>query len=126
MSNREIVVDRLGKRYPGDVIAVDNVSFKVDSGQVFGFLGPNGAGKSTTIKILTYLALPTSGSPTIGGFSVVSQADEVRRIMGVALQDIGLDDLMKPIELLTLQAQLFATNGSEAGREPRNSSNLWA
>jgi len=115
MSNREIVVDSLGKRYSGDVIAVDNVSFRVDSGQVFGFLGPNGAGKSTTIKILTSLALPTSGSATVGGFDVVSQADQVRRIMGVALQDIGLDDLMKPMELLALQAQLFGTNGSEAG-----------
>ena len=115
MSNREIVVDRLGKRYSGDVIAVDNVSFKVDSGQVFGFLGPSGAGKSTTIKILTSLALPTTGSATVGGFDVVSRADEVRRIMGVALQDIGLDDLMTPIELLILQAQLFGTNGSEAG-----------
>lgn len=115
MLNREIVVDRLVKRYSGDVVAVDNVSFKVNTGQIFGFLGPNGAGKSTIIKILTSLALPTSGSATVGGFDVVSQADEVRRIMGVALQDIGLDDLMKPMELLTLQAQLFGTNGSEAG-----------
>ena len=115
MLNREIVVDRLVKRYSGDVVAVDNVSFKVNTGQIFGFLGPNGAGKSTIIKILTSLALPTSGSATVGGFDVVSQADEVRRIMGVALQDIGLDDLMKPMELLTLQAQLFGTSGSEAG-----------
>lgn len=114
MSNREIVVDSLGKRYSGNVIAVDNVSFRVNSGQVFGFLGPNGAGKSTTIKILTSLALPTSGSATVGGFDVVSQADQVRRIMGVALQDIGLDSLMKPMELLTLQAQLFGTGGSQS------------
>lgn len=114
MTNREIVVERLSKHYAGDVVAIDKVSFRVNSGQVFGFLGPNGAGKSTTIKILTSLALPTSGSATVGGFDVVSQADKVRRIMGVALQEIGLDDLMKPIELLSLQAQLFGTNGSEA------------
>ena len=114
MSNREIVVEKLGKRYSGDVVAVDDISFKVESGQIFGFLGPNGAGKSTTIKILTSLALPTSGSATVGGYDVVSQADQVRRIMGVALQEIGLDDLMKPLELLTLQAQLFGTNGSQS------------
>lgn len=114
MSNREIIVDQLVKRYSNDVIAVDDISFKVDSGQVFGFLGPNGAGKSTTIKILTSLALPTSGRATVGGYDVVSEADQVRQIMGVALQDIGLDDLMKPIELLSLQAQLFGANRSEA------------
>lgn len=112
-SNREIIVENLSKRYAGDVTAVDDISFKVESGQVFGFLGPNGAGKSTTIKILTSLALPSSGKASVGGFDVVSQADQVRRIMGVALQDIGLDPLMKPLELLTLQSQLFGTSHKE-------------
>jgi ABC-2 type transport system ATP-binding protein len=114
MSNREIIVERLVKRYSEDVLAVDDISFRVDSGQVFGFLGPNGAGKSTTIKILTSLALPTSGRATVGGYDVVSEADRVRQIMGVALQDIGLDDLMKPAELLTLQAQLFGDSKAQA------------
>jgi len=58
---------------------------------VFGFLGPNGAGKSTTVKILTTLALPTAGRAAVGGFDVVTQAGDVRRIAGVALQDIGID-----------------------------------
>ena len=107
MSTREIVVENLTKYYPGDVRAVDGVNFTVKAGSIFGFLGPNGAGKSTTIKILTTLALPTSGSARVGGFDVVSQAREVRRIAGVALQDIGLDPLMKPVELLVLQGQLF-------------------
>ncbi len=119
MINREIVVENLSKRYAGDVLAVDNVSFKVNSGQIFGFLGPNGAGKSTVIKILTSLALPTSGRATVGGFDVVSQADQVRRIMGVALQGIGLDDLMKPLELLTLQGQLFGANRSQSEARAR-------
>jgi len=114
MTNREIIVESLSKRYTGDVVAVDNVSFKVNSGQIYGFLGPNGAGKSTVIKILTSLALPTSGRATVGGYDVVSQADQVRRIMGVALQDIGLDNLMKPLELLTLQAQLFGANRAQS------------
>jgi ABC-2 type transport system ATP-binding protein len=114
MSNREIKVQELVKRYSGDVVAVDGVSFNVEAGQIFGFLGPNGAGKSTTIKILTSLALPSSGRATVGGYDVVTEADQVRRIMGVALQDIGLDPLMKSTELLTLQGQLFGASKSEA------------
>ncbi len=114
MSNREIVVDGLSKRYSEDVLAVDNISLKVEPGQIYGFLGPNGAGKSTTIKILTSLALPTSGTAMVGGYDVVSEADQVRRIMGVALQDIGLDSLMKSMELLSLQGQLFGAKRSEA------------
>jgi len=89
------------------VTAVDGVSFNVSSGQIFGFLGPNGAGKSTLVKILTTLALPTAGSASVGGFDVVKDASQVRRISGVALQEIGLDPIMKPRELLTLQGQLF-------------------
>ncbi|MEQ8675803.1 MAG: ATP-binding cassette domain-containing protein [Aggregatilineales bacterium] len=106
MANREIVAENLVKRY-GDFAAVDGVSFKVDDGEIFGFLGPNGAGKSTAILMLTTLGLPTEGRATVGGFDVVSQAADVRRVAGVALQDIGLDPLMKSMELLTIQGQLF-------------------
>jgi ABC-2 type transport system ATP-binding protein len=114
MSNREIVVENLEKKYPGDVVAVDNISFKVNAGEVFGFLGPNGAGKSTTIKILTTLALPTAGRATVGGYDVVCESDKVRQFAGVALQDIGLDPLMKSMELLTLQGQLFGADRKQA------------
>lgn len=119
MSNGEIVVENLVKRYPGDVVAVEDVSLRVDSGRIFGFLGPNGAGKSTTIKILTTLALPTSGRATVGGYDVVSQADAVRRIAGVALQDIGLDPLMKPLELLRLQTRMFGATRPQADDRAR-------
>jgi len=114
MSNREIVVEELEKEYPGDVVAVDGISLHVDAGQIYGFLGPNGAGKSTTVKILTTLALPTAGKATVGGYDVVTQAGEVRRIAGVALQDIGLDPLMKSLELLTMQGRLFGAGRHEA------------
>ncbi len=114
MSNREIVVENLGKEYAGGVTAVRDVSFQVNSGQIFGFLGPNGAGKSTTIKILTTLALPTRGSARVGGFDVVSQADQVRRIAGVALQEIGIDPLMKSVELLSMQGRMFGASRKEA------------
>jgi ABC-2 type transport system ATP-binding protein len=114
MNDREIVVENLVKTYAGKVAAVKGISFKVDAGKIFGFLGPNGAGKSTTIKILTTLALPTSGRGLVGGFDVVSQAAEVRRVAGVALQDIGIDPLMKSMELLVLQGRLFGAGKSEA------------
>jgi ABC-2 type transport system ATP-binding protein len=114
MSNREIVVENLVKRYPGDVLAIDDVSFKVTGGSIFGFLGPNGAGKSTTIKILTTLGLPSAGRASVGGYDVVKEAQQVRRIAGVALQEIGLDPMMKALELLTLQGQLFGASRKQA------------
>jgi ABC-2 type transport system ATP-binding protein len=113
MTNREIIVENLVKKYPG-VRAVDDISFEVNSGDIFGFLGPNGAGKSTAIKILTTLGLPTSGAARVGGYDVVCEAAEVRRIAGVALQDIGLDPIMKSMELLTLQGQLFGKDRKQA------------
>lgn len=113
MSNREIIVNNLVKTY-GDFAAVDGASFKVEAGQIFGFLGPNGAGKSTAIKVLTTLALPSAGSVTVGGYDVVTQAGAVRAIAGVALQEIGLDPLMKSRELLTMQGRLFGMNRKQA------------
>jgi ABC-2 type transport system ATP-binding protein len=114
MANREIVVENLCKEYPGNVTAVNDVSFGVRSGQIFGFLGPNGAGKSTTVKILTTLALPSRGRATVGGYDVVTEADKVRQLAGVALQEIGLDPLMKAMELLTMQGQLFGASRAAA------------
>jgi ABC-2 type transport system ATP-binding protein len=114
MKDREIVVENLVKTYSGQVTAVDGVNFRVEEGKIFGFLGPNGAGKSTTVKILTTLALPTSGHVTVGGYDVVTQANEVRRVAGVALQDIGIDPLMKSMELLVLQGRLFGASKADA------------
>ncbi|MFZ2098695.1 MAG: ATP-binding cassette domain-containing protein [Anaerolineales bacterium] len=114
MNDHEIVVEDLVKTYPGKVEAIKGINFRVEDGKIFGFLGPNGAGKSTTIKILTTLALPTSGRANVGGFDVVSQASEVRRVAGVALQDIGIDPLMKSMELLVLQGRLFGASKSDA------------
>jgi ABC-2 type transport system ATP-binding protein len=119
MESREIVVENLVKTYPGNVTAINGVNFKVDNGKIFGFLGPNGAGKSTTIKILTTLALPTSGKASVGGFDIITQASEVRRVAGVALQDIGIDPLMKPMELLVLQGRMFGATKSEAQARAR-------
>ncbi len=113
MDNREIVADNLAKKY-GNFYAVNGVSFKVNSGEIYGFLGPNGAGKSTCVSMMTTLILPTSGKARVGGYDVVTQAGEVRRHAGVALQDIGLDPLMKSMELLTIQAQTFGYSRKQA------------
>jgi len=114
MTNREIIAEGLVKRYAGNVLAVDDISFQVQSGEIFGFLGPNGAGKSTIVAMLTTLLRPTAGSATVGGYDVARQAQEVRRVAGVALQEIGLDPLMKSIELLMIQGQLFGANRKQA------------
>jgi ABC-2 type transport system ATP-binding protein len=114
MNDREIIVENLVKAYPGKVTAVQGINLRVEAGSIFGFLGPNGAGKSTTIKILTTLALPTSGRAMVGGFDVISEATRVREVTGVALQDVGIDPLMKPMELLVLQGRLFGATKSQA------------
>ncbi|MEO8611490.1 MAG: ATP-binding cassette domain-containing protein [Chloroflexota bacterium] len=118
MSNREITVENLVKTY-GEFKAVNEVSFNVHSGEIFGFLGPNGAGKSTIVTMLTTLILPTSGKATVGGYDVVTQAGDVRRVSGVALQEIGLDPLMKSMELLTIQGQLFGASRKQAQARAR-------
>ena len=109
----KIVAENLVKRY-GTFTAVDGVSLHVEAGEVFGFLGPNGAGKSTTVAMLTTLAAPTGGRAEVGGFDVAEEAAQVRRVSGVALQDVGLDPLMTPGELLVLQASLFGLSRRDA------------
>ncbi|MGB0209811.1 MAG: ATP-binding cassette domain-containing protein [Ilumatobacteraceae bacterium] len=90
-----------------EVRAVDGVDLEVRSGEIFGFLGPNGAGKSTTVRMLTTLLSPTGGSARVAGYDVVTEADAVRRNIGVALQDAAIDPLMTGHELLRLQAVLY-------------------
>ncbi len=98
----------------GDIVAVAGVDLEVPQGEVFGFLGPNGAGKSTVVRMLTTLLRPTGGRATVAGFDVVSQPGEVRRRIGVALQDAAIDPLMTGIELLRLQAVLHGIGKRQA------------
>ncbi len=101
-----IVAERLVRTF-GDLRAVDGIDMTVNAGEIFGFLGPNGAGKSTAVRMLTTLLRPTSGRAIVAGFDVATHPDEVRRRIGVALQDAAIDPLMTGNELLRLQAVLY-------------------
>jgi len=109
-----IVVEGLERVYPGGLRAVDGVDLTVASGEIYGFLGPNGAGKSTTVRILTTLLRPTGGRALVAGFDVVKQASQVRRSIGVALQEAALDPLMTGRELLQLQGALHGIRRRES------------
>ncbi len=96
--------------------AVAGVDLEVAEGEIYAFLGPNGAGKTTTVRILTTLLRPTAGSASVAGFDVVAEAAEVRRTIGVALQEAALDPLMTGRELIRLQATLHGLSRSEGRR----------
>ena len=98
----------------GKLRAVDGADLSVPSGQIFGFLGPNGAGKSTLVKMLVTILRPTAGTATVAGFDVARQGGDVRAVIGVALQEVGLDQLMTAREMLVLQARLFGSSSAGA------------
>jgi ABC-2 type transport system ATP-binding protein len=99
-------VDGLVKRY-GELTAVDEISFQVYPGEIFGFLGPNGAGKTTTIKMLCTLAEPTAGSAVVAGFDIVRQRADVRRNIGLVFQDPTLDAYLSAEQNLRFHAELY-------------------
>src|SRR5215218_7326265 len=98
-------------RHFGQVKAVRGVSLQVEEGEIYGFLGPNGAGKSTIVRILVTLLHPTSGSGSVLGHDVVTERTTVRRLIGVALQEAGLDPKQTGRELLSLQGKLYGLRG---------------
>jgi len=102
---KAIEVDSLTKEF-GDFKAVDNISFKIEEGEIFGFLGPNGAGKSTTMMILTTLLKPTTGKVLVGGYDVMSDAKKVREKIGYVQQEISVDEFLTGRENLYLHARI--------------------
>ena len=102
-----IVTEALTKYFSDDIKAVDGIDLSVESGQIFAFLGQNGSGKTTTVRMLTTLLRPTSGRAEVDGVDVVQNPGEVRKRIGVALQEAALDDIQTGRELLTLQAKLY-------------------
>jgi ABC-2 type transport system ATP-binding protein len=114
MNSKIIEAENLTKVYKGKVKAVDDISFSVEEGEVFGFLGPNGAGKSTTIKMLNTIASITSGRATVAGQDVSRHPSAVRDVIGVVPQELTADDELKGIENVLLSARLHHVRGDEA------------
>ena len=105
------IVARGLSRSFGDFLAVDAVSFAVQSGEIFGFLGPNGAGKTTTIRMLTGLLQPTSGSGQVAGLELSSAAEAVRQQVGYMSQRFSLYPDLTVLENITLFAGLYGVTG---------------
>jgi len=97
----------------GDFTAVDNVTFDVQTGEVFAFLGPNGAGKTTTIKMLTTLLRPTSGELWINGHDPVHEQHQARQSFGIVFQDPSLDNELTAYENMQFHAILYGLHAHE-------------
>ena len=108
------MVEDLAKTYPDGTEAVRGVTFRVAAGECYGLLGPNGAGKSTTVGMLGTLVRPTSGRASVAGFDVVAQPREVRRRIGFAMQEVGVDAFATARELLVLQGRLHGLRRGES------------
>ena len=102
-----IRVKNLSKIFNKNIIAINEVSFTVKEGEIFGFLGPNGAGKTTTIKVLTTLLKPTKGEVNVASFDVEKESDAVRSSIGIVPQALTLDDDLKGITNLMISAKLY-------------------
>jgi ABC-type multidrug transport system ATPase subunit len=107
--------DKLTKRF-GHFTAVDQVSFSVAKGSIFGFLGPNGSGKSTVIRMLCGLLQPTAGKATIAGFDVATQTDEIKTLIGYMSQKFSLYDELTVYENLNFYCRLYSLGGAMLAR----------
>ncbi|MDB5679033.1 ABC transporter ATP-binding protein [Sphingomonas bacterium] len=107
MTDAAISIDQLCKTYAGGKVALDNVSFDVPRGSIFGLLGPNGAGKSTLINILAGLVNKTSGHASIWGFDIDDHPRNAKASIGIVNQEILFDPFFTPVETLEIQAGLY-------------------
>ncbi len=94
-------------KYYGKILAVDNISFEVERGEVFGFLGPNGAGKTTAIRLLTGQMKPSSGSAIVAGFDMTREPIKAKRLIGVVPEVSNLYDELSAWDNLIFAAQLY-------------------
>ena len=107
VENESIIeVKNLTKMF-SDFVAVDSISFDVKKGEIFGLLGPNGAGKSTTLRMLSTLARPTKGTATIGGYDIVKNDTEVRKLIGIVSEKMIMYNRLTAKENLIFFGNLF-------------------
>ncbi|MEH2157570.1 ABC transporter ATP-binding protein [Nostoc sp.] len=108
-----VLIQNLQKRY-GTVVAVQDVSFQVEPGEIFGLLGPNGAGKTTTLRALCTLTTPDAGKIEVSGISVLDNPRVARQRLGYVAQEVAIDKVLTGRELLQLQAALYHLPGTVA------------
>jgi ABC-2 type transport system ATP-binding protein len=94
-------------RHFGDLVAVDNISFAIRQGEIFGLLGPNGAGKTTTLSMLATMLEPTSGTATVNGIDIGTDPDGVRKSIGIVFQDQSLDEELTAWENMDFHGRLY-------------------
>ena len=107
-----IHIDRLTKRF-NNLVAVDNVSFDIEHGEIFGLLGPNGAGKTTILSMLATMLKPTSGSATVNGMDIEHEEDGVRKSIGIVFQNQSLDEELTAWENMDFHSRLYEIPSAE-------------
>jgi ABC-2 type transport system ATP-binding protein len=107
-----IIAEKLTKKF-GSFIAVDNISFEVKRGEIFGFLGANGAGKTTAMRMLTGLSKPTSGKGFVAGFDINSQSEQIKKNIGYMSQKFALYEDLKVWENIKLYAGIYGVPKNE-------------
>lgn len=115
---KEIVIktDRLSKRF-GDFIAVNEISFEVQKGEIFGFLGANGAGKTTAMRMLCGLSIPSSGMAEVAGFEVYKQTEQIKKNIGYMSQKFSLYEDLTVLENISFFAGIYGLNNREIGEK---------
>ena len=114
------MLEDLTKIYADGTRAVNGISLRIAAGEAFGLLGPNGAGKSTTIGVLGTLVRPTGGRALVAGYDVVANPMAVRRRIGFAMQQTGVDEFATATELMVLQGRLYCCRVPGAERAVDN------
>jgi len=112
MSEAVIITQDLSKRF-GDFIAVNEVSFEVNKGEIFGFLGANGAGKTTAMRMLCGLSTPTSGKATVAGFDVYRQVEQIKKNIGYMSQKFSLYEDLSVMENIKFFAGIYGLTDKE-------------
>ena len=112
MSNKVIDIHNLIKKF-GNFTAVNDISFYVEKGEIFGFLGANGAGKTTAMRILCGLSLPTQGEGTVAGFSILNQTEQIKKSIGYMSQKFSLYEDLTVSENITLFAGIYGVPEKE-------------
>lgn len=111
MHNKAIIVNKLSKQF-GDFKAVDEISFEVGKGEIFGFLGANGAGKTTAMKMLCGLSMPTSGNAIVAGFDVYNENESIKKSIGYMSQKFSLYEDLTVKENIKFYAGIYGITPS--------------